>query len=396
MHRNGSTMRRIDVMCGVVATLVFLAAVGCAGRPEVVRVVDGRETPGRYVHPEAYARFLTGVVAEERGQLRVAEQAYASALQFDRRAVAILARLGAVVCAQPGGEQRARGIFGEALSRDDRYAPSYLERGKCAERAGDQAAAERDAREAMRVEPYDPDVTLLMSRVLEASGRGEQAAQYLDGYVQRFPEAVAMWGAALALAERRGDRVRAAQARGMLERTRDEAEARARPSLTEQVDDALLRGDLEAAREHAVASSMGASEVAVRAAGLGCWALALEQAQLVLSADPGNPDAVAVWYASPEPSAKEGRLEPSIESRILEEQRTPSKRRLSVLGALVLANGLRRRIGMDAANAFLSAYGPVDPRDALAAALLRRLGEGLPRRADSRNSSDSAAQSIAR
>jgi thioredoxin-like negative regulator of GroEL len=346
------------------ATTLF----GCLSAPAVVRVVDGHEVHGRFVRSDAYALFMEGMLAEGHGHLAAAERLYLAAHRRDPKGVSILVRLAAVRCAWgPGGHEPARATFEDALKLDASYAPAHVERARCAIRRGALGEAEVDARTALSLAPDDSAVSLLLADVLEQVGRGEQAAQVLDGLAFAHPSQRA-WQAVASLARRRGDAVRMRAAARRLG-GRD-----AGLPAYEEVDEALVRADLSRARDLAGDAGMDAGTLAVRAAALGQWAVAREQARLVLAAEPGHADATAVWLSSPTPWEAFRSMDPAVWRRLVTVP-VHSSRTLSDLGALVLADAIRRRIGPDAAASWLAVRGmsPDIDREPLARPLLARL-----------------------
>jgi tetratricopeptide (TPR) repeat protein len=342
----------------------------------VVRVVDGREATGRFVPPEAYAAYAAGALCEARQQWDAAAHAYEAAAEHDRQGAEPLARLGAVRCA--AGAKSADEAFGAALRRVTDYAPAYLERGRCALRRGALARAERDVRRAMQLDPTDVDTSLALANVLEAQGKRRQAAGVLDGLAYWHTNLTQVWSEVLALARRSGDAVREGIARERLARLRDRANGATRRGKWRfaALDAALLRGQLGEARLESVKAGASAATVAVRAAALAKWELAREQAILVLRADPGEPDAIAAWFAaSARGDAEQLDGTPAPRSGALRPERRPAP-----MAALVLAEELQRHFGREVAAAFLDSYGTleVDREDSLAVALLGRFSRRGP------------------
>src|SRR5262245_29694873 len=87
---------RITRFC---AALIGLGvAAGCGGRATVVRVYDGRIVEEAAVAPDAYAEYLRGALAEEKGDLRTALSHYERVLAFDDEDAEVFARIGDVRC----------------------------------------------------------------------------------------------------------------------------------------------------------------------------------------------------------------------------------------------------------------------------------------------------------
>lgn len=349
----GSLGARAFVLVAVIA-----AMSGCLfPPPDVVRVVDGQEIEGRFVRPDAYSLFMEGMLAEQHGQLAAAERLYLAAFRRDPEGVAILVRLAAVRCAWgPAGWQPAQDTFDDALELDPEFAPIYAERSRCALRRGLAREAVDDARAAMAHAPDDVDVSVLLSRALEAAGDGEQAARVLDG-LSLIRSSNSVRSASLALARRRNDKLRI---------------GRLAPEPVAAIDRALSENDLDLARDLANRQGMDFGQLAVRAAALGSFGIARQQARLVLAAEPGHPDATAAWLAAPGPSYAQEGVDPAVWRRLL--RSGSSSRSLSALGALVFADALQRRFGRDIAAAWWrEGRWDVDPEDPIAQSLLQRL-----------------------
>lgn len=354
-----------------VVVLMCWALSGCLGSDRVVRVVDGHEVEGRYVAAEAYDAFLRGTIAEADGDERVAAAWYARAFEYDPAAVEPLARLGYVLCKQrPKEHERADAVFARAIDNGPELGVTFVYRAKCELVRGDAAAAERDAREALLRDAFDGEATLTLAEALERAGRAEAAAQALDGWVLWTRGSRAAWAAVADLAARRGDVVRQRRARAHLA---DAAGAGAGASggpgeALAAIDRAIVRGELKVAQDAAVDARMATSTVAVRACALGRWSQAAEQARVVLDADPGDADALAVLAAVPNAADADARV---IRLSWTLEHAAP----LSPLAALVVADALRRRAGEEPARLFLARYGEIDAAgDPLVGALQRRLG----------------------
>ncbi len=347
--------------------LLCASSIACLSSGPVVRVVDGQEISGRFVHPDAYALFMQGVVAEQTGRLAAAERFYLAAYRRDRQGVAILSRLGAVRCAWgPSGYDGAERSFEEALSIDQNFSTVYLERARCALRRGAPAEAEADARQALVLAPKDPQVSSVLAEAFEQLGQHERAARLLHALALLGPTETA-WRALATQAARRGD-----PARGHVAATR--LGGRAGSDLG-SVDDALLSGDLGLARLRAGEAGVDPGSLATRAAALGQWKLAREQARMLLAAEPGHADAMAVWLCSPEPGLAHESVDPVIWGRLLRTDVEGETRPLSDLGALLVTDALGRRFGPEVAAIWLESKGlsPQAEADPLARALLQRI-----------------------
>jgi tetratricopeptide (TPR) repeat protein len=338
------------------AFALALAATGCAfGNESVTRVYHGHEEPGRYVSHYAYAAYAEGTLREARGDLRGAASAYDRALAQDDASVEVWTRLGSLRCQL--GQTDADQAFDRALELDRRYEPAWRERARCALGRGDIERAEHAAQRAFELDPDNERTTLLLAELMERQGHPDQALIWLDAWVTRDPTSTAGYTALFALAKRRGDsvrRIRAESALELLSSVRGVPESERRTQALERLDGALRRGDLFEARREAPAAQASAATIALRAAALGRLGLARTQARWVLDADPRNADGWIAWAAAATSSETEAPPTPSA--------RAPQPAgTASPLGVRLLADLLLRRVGANAARAWLSAHQPLPP-----------------------------------
>jgi len=332
--------------------MVALLAWSCASPAQpVVRVVDGREVPGRFVDVPAYALYVRGVVLEERGDLAGAEDAYRRALQHDPRSAHILSRLGALACRH--GWASAERAFQAAAEVDPHYELLWRMRARCALRQGRLQAAAQSAELAFRLDPDQPDATLLLARVREEQQRSDEAQRLLEALVVRSPDSLEAWqalrelvrtqppGALFAYADR--------QVRRLLHREQPPTPRNSGPSAAARVDDALWAGRLSTARHLATSLGVSPGELALRAVLLGRAELAREQAELVLSADPTDGDAWVALVAAADLGGGEDDVERAL--RRLGARPIPP----GPLGARLLGEVLDRRVGENAAEAWKAA-----------------------------------------
>jgi len=159
---------------------------GCAsGSNGVTRMADGVRYEGRFVNPEAYAAYLLGVESEARGQFEQALGAYLEAHAEDPDSPEIWARIGAVRCfsSEPkAGPAAAAAAFERGVNVDPAYYGNYLERARCAERAGDFRGALANATAAVARRPDDEPANLLVARALHALGKSREARAWLEAY----------------------------------------------------------------------------------------------------------------------------------------------------------------------------------------------------------------------
>lgn len=168
------------------AALAISWCVCCAGGSSgVTRMADGVRYEGRFINPEAYAAYLLGIEHEAGGNFNEALRAYLEAHTEDPDSPEIWARIGAVRCfssAPKAGPAAARAAFERGLQLDPTYHGNYLERARCAERAGDLPGALRDATAAVARRPQDEPANLLVARVLSALGKRVEARAWLEAY----------------------------------------------------------------------------------------------------------------------------------------------------------------------------------------------------------------------
>ena len=173
-------------VAGCLGWLALSSLVGCTeGSGGVVRMADGVRYEGRFVNPEAYAAYLLGVEREAHADYAGALTAYLEAHAEDPDSPEVWARIGAVRCISSPAERdlaAARSAFQRGLSRDPDYFGNYLERARCAERAGEFRAALADATAAVARRPEDETSNLLVARLLQALGRTAEARTWLEAF----------------------------------------------------------------------------------------------------------------------------------------------------------------------------------------------------------------------
>lgn len=357
--------------------LAALPAAACGfGSTSVVRVVDGRPIEGRFIDTATYALYARGAYHEQHGELAHARAAYAAAAERDPKSAAIWTRLGAVQCAgkDPGYERS----FAVAANEDPTYAPLWRERATCALGRGKPRRAVEAAETAVLLEPEDEQNSLVLARALDRDGRTDDALRWLHALTVARPRAVAAWTLLQAIAKRRGrdaERLRAAQALAELSAT-DPTRAAGEPhpspapeSELDALDRALGAGELTRARRLAVTAGVRADRLAVRAAALGSAGAAGEQAELVLAADPTNGNAWVAALVAADLDGDPERFRRALDA-LAREALPPEP-----LAARLMAALLARRVGADAARAWLEAYGELPPpSDALERRVAARLG----------------------
>jgi hypothetical protein len=398
----------LKALRGAGALVIVIAATlaGCAG-PTVVRVVDGREVEGRFVSDYAYAlygraayeeakiaqgRRSDGIASDARAG-RAALAALEAAVSEDDESAHLWTAIGALRCRDPGADvEGANAALGRAWRIDPEYAPVYREKARCrltaalATRDPAQASALRAealgaAQEAMRLDPEDLAAVSLAATLLAESGRAPEGLRLLRAVTIRRPTSTEAWLALHAFGRATHDAAlteRAARrARELSPRLAAQLEAES-PALLPlaEVDEALRRDDLVAARRHARAAHLTLGELAVRAAALGRAAPARAEAAVVLAADPSDFSArVALAVAADlarDPAAISASMDAIPAAPAALTQPSP-------LAAVLFAELLLRRVDAGAARAWLAALPalPVVADDALFTAASARVRAGL-------------------
>lgn len=349
---------------GVVALLLS----GCAGH-QVVRIVDGVPTPGRFVSASAYAAFIEASEREARGDLPGAMAAYRSAIDRDPESVLPWIRLGDLRCAR-GETGGAEAAFAEAEARAPRYEPLWRARAECALASGEPHAAVTSARRAVAERPRRIETVLLLARALAQTDRQDEAFRYLVSLAVQHPGRRVVW---LAIRDLGTDPAWVARATSRIDALDQETdlEGGVKPSAltrSEQgwstVDRALRAGELDAARRAMRRARLDHRLLAARALLIGEAELALKEAGLRLAAHPEESDARVAFALAADLMTDEGALAKAL-------GRLPSApEALSPWGRVLMAELLARRAGPDAAAAWID--GPAD-----VASLRRRLAEVL-------------------
>ncbi len=340
--------------------LLFLLSGGCSiFHGEVDRQVHGRLVPGPYVSDDAYAAFLIGATAEQSHDLVLAERAFRQASDLDPKAVEPRVRLGAVRCARAtpdhGGDD-----FAQAAKLDADFAPLWRERGACALHRQELSAARTDLTRALALDPAEPATPLLLAETSLAQHDAPAAARWIESLLARGP----LSPDALAFV-----RTHATEpALAPIARRLEKADPPPAPVTTGEplaaLDQALRGCSLDEARVLGRRAQLSPGELAARLVALGRPTLAVEQARLVLAADPESADArVALLVASQ-----------SLDDTRRALTGTPlSTSRPGPLAGLLLADLVARRSGPDAGRAALRLVAPAPRNDALTGALRRRL-----------------------
>ncbi|MBK8936468.1 MAG: hypothetical protein IPM79_02145 [Polyangiaceae bacterium] len=282
------------------SALLALAALamGCVGRT-VTRSADGIVYEGRYISARAYEAYARGVIAEADGRLEEAIRAFRVASDLDDEGPEAPTRLGAVLCRR-GDKDEAADAFEDAIDEDPTYAAAYRERARCALASEDPGLAIESAELASILDPDDVDAALLHVAGLERVGRYRDAARLVVARIVGGQRSASMGERLQVIAAKTKDRGLARLADEVIAGARAQSRsvgAEPRPTRAD-IDDALARGDLPGARKLATRAKTSQGEIALRAAALGRYELAREQATLVLDADPRDgPAAVALLVA---------------------------------------------------------------------------------------------------
>lgn len=279
-----SSLRR----SALVLVLVVTSVIGCR-RTEVVRVVDGVESPGRFISDRAYAAFLVGAESEARARYEDALSAYVQAARSDPDNVEVFSRMGWLFCMLDQADQ-AREAFDAAIERDPGYEPTWRRMARCAERQGRTEAAVEASSRAVAMDPSRDETVLLHARLLTVSGRQPEAWPWLREVALRSPGSQDVWEAiAEHAAETRPAWAMEARRRlAAMERRRGPHPTELRGGGWHDVDEALVAGDLDEARRRARRAHLDGRLLGARAILAGRPTLALAEAKLRFEADPGD------------------------------------------------------------------------------------------------------------
>ncbi len=386
---------------GALAAILITATAlaGCAG-PTVERVVDGRVIEGRFVSAYAYALYGRAAYEEaQRGQRsdaggRRALAALEAAASEDTESAHLWMEIGALRCRPPGADyegahaalERARALEPEEATIRRALAICHAAEAAEARASGDGERARiqgdrarEEALQAVQLDPDDVDAASLYASLLADAGRAPEGLRLLRALTIRRPGSIEAWRALTLFAQATHNEViaeRAARrARELAPRLAAAIEAELPPlAPLAELDDALRRGDLDAAHRRAKRAHLPLAEVAVRAAALGRAATARADAALVLAADPADVTARIALAVAADLAGDAGALAEALGSI------PPSPAALtgpSPLAALLFAELLGRRVDSGAARAWLSALPALGaappPGDALLAEVSARV-----------------------
>jgi tetratricopeptide (TPR) repeat protein len=377
----------------------ILVTVGaCAPSWEVVRVMDGQVVTGRFIEPDAYSAFLRGAMAEEAGQLPVALVAYTSAAARDGDDPEIWTRIGDVRCAMSQGDPMAGEAFGRALGLDPSYAPALAGRARCAVSRGEQGAALADEKRAAAADPLAIRPDILLAEALSKEGHAEAsrdrlvALTLLHGTSPVAWDALAAWGTshgdAMLVSRALAEVARLVPARkaelagraaglagdGQLAAARalaavlvdapgDRSSGGEGPAPSAMplvarlaVDEALVKGDADAARRRAIRSHIGLDVLAGRAVMVGDAALASALAEEVILADPKATGARMILATAAHRLGNPARVALALDSSRLGE---PRGARMTPEALLPFARLVERASSPDTARRVLEGWAPL-------------------------------------
>ena len=324
-HRGARARGRVRASAALPLAALALAAAGCAPEPKVSRVYDGKVVEERFIPPDAYAAFLRGALAEAAGDHRGAITAYTQAAEEDDDPE-IFTRLAEVRCTLDPKDPDTDKLFARALKLDPNAASTLAAQSRCLGRRGRVEEAAALAGKAAAVDPKNVGLESLYLRsaahvksspndaqdrqralALTASHASHEAAWdalVVWGRSRRDAELVAAGfiglvrtaparsaeverGAALLLEEGQAALARkVAVAVADAPRELDVRGPRDATVARLAVDDALARGDREAALARATRGRVPVAEVAARALLLDKKDLANALAKEVTDADP--------------------------------------------------------------------------------------------------------------
>lgn len=367
----GSALPMSRWSCSLVLGLPLLTACSAFGG-SVTRVVDGRAHEGHYIPPESYAAYARGAQLEALGQYPEAAHAYETAIEFDPDSVGIWTRLGSVRCASqaPAADE----AFERAERLDPNFAALWYERGRCDLGREKPSQANTAALRALSLDPLHLPTTVLVVETFLRSKRTDAALRYLDAAIALHPNLEALTRLKRAIMhEGRAHEGRAPQ---------PAAPKTDAPVDLAELDRALLNDTADEARRLALELDLPEGEVAARAVALGKTDAGLEQANHVHRADPADGTAWVTVLSSADLTRNDALFDAALNG--LDE--TPTLP--SALGSVLLADLLKRRVGAEAARAWLRAAAASSPSDPLVARQFNRLEREL----DDTNHGDAASK----
>jgi Tfp pilus assembly protein PilF len=343
MKRAGSRwLKRVIQHCQPIVFLsFFLGTNGCSilGSYEVVRKVHGREVVGPAIGMAAYEAYLRGAIAEAQKAFPQAEQSYKRAFQ-EHPSAEILVRIAAVQCQQ--GSPSTPSTFHRAEVEEPTYSLVYYEQAVCLDKQNKTKEAKVKLVQALSLEPDNVKYALFFVDLLEKLNQLPEADQWLLNLEVLYPNSKAVHEKLVRHARtyKQVGRLLRLQLAGIHPQTKESYPLQA-------VDDALLRSDLEQARSLAIKAHLNSGTLALRAAALGAYQPALEQADLVLAADPNNTDARVALLVSADVLAHLAGIQQGTTFRFAKPEP------LSPMAGLLLSEMLLRKVGPTAGQHLL-------------------------------------------
>ncbi|WP_438030877.1 tetratricopeptide repeat protein [Sorangium sp. So ce233] len=379
-RRARAALRRAAARLSPLASLALLAAfAGCAA-PRVARSVDGQILVGRHIDARSYALYAIGAEAEARGDLATALQAYELAEESDPDSADIWTRIGSARC-HIGQQAAADDAFARARAIDADYEPAHREHARCDLSAGRLEAALGRVERAIQLDPERDDGLLLRAEILRRLGRTDDARRALRALLVRRPRSADAWRALHATAVVSGDRASAEQAARRLRELAPPGVAAGRPPASlgplAELDEALVLGQLRRARRLARDADLPPAEVAVRAAALGRAGEAREQAELVSGADPASASALVALAVAADLTGDVDALTRATDALHAAAASGGPAVPPSPLARLLFAELLFRRVGRDAALAWLGPLPPPGAGDPLSREVAQRVQREL-------------------
>lgn len=265
----------------------------CGGYSSTSRLVDGKLLHGSPVAPQAYAAYFEGKLKEASGETQAARESYLTATEFEDGDPEIWTSIGRLSCKLGLGS--ADEEFAQALELDNRYAPTWLEKADCELHRHNPIRALEFARMAQIAAPYDFEPTRLLANLYERTQEVDAAVQQWVGYVAKHPESRLGWRALWRLSHKHHVTPWQTFAESALQATpidtlprplHETHHARGLKPLL----DAILQGDLAAARAYATDHGLPQSLILELACDYGQTAIALTHAKLLVPAYPQSGD----------------------------------------------------------------------------------------------------------
>lgn len=330
----------------------LLLAVGCGSLRTTERVFNGQTVEGRYIESQAYAAYTEGAYREARGEWAQAEQAYRRALRSDGQSPQIWTRLGVLACRD--SLPRAREHFERALALQP-FAPAWTELARCLAARQQPKEALQAALNGTRLDPRGASSNLLLIRLYRETAQPQLARAWLFAWLLLDPEldtlAEQLSQESRLLADEELTVLTAATLQRHMGRRQPPLQplALATSDTPAALADALRAGELERARALASEAGLSPLELATLALDSGSTKLALEQAELLVQANPDDSAALITGLAAAALQGDEPRFRSLL--RRTESDELPPRDLAQRLTGL-----LREKVGDEAAESWRSAY----------------------------------------